>query len=123
MKCAFVKENRDQCQAHPMKDSAFCYTHNPDISVEDKKDAQVRGGKGNAIKLSSSLPVLQLTRAQDVVTLLEDTINRVRSGELDIRIGNTIGYLCGHLIKAIEVAEIEQRVLKVEKVILERRTI
>ncbi|HLL60219.1 MAG TPA: hypothetical protein VK338_00735 [Candidatus Nitrosocosmicus sp.] len=120
MQCNYIKENKELCQANAMKDGLFCYLHNPDISDEEKKLAQVKGGKGNIVKLDESLPEIKVDKAKDVVLLLEDTVNKVRSGAMDIRIANTIGYLCGHLIKAIEVAEIEKRVTTVERVILER---
>lgn len=120
MQCKFIKEDKSLCQANAMKDSLFCYLHNPGIPVEEKKLAQVKGGMGNIVKLEEVLPEIKIEKTKDIVTLLQDTISRVRSGQMDIRIANTIGFLCGHLIKAVEVSEIDQRVKSVERIILER---
>jgi len=57
-----------------------------------------------------------------VLDLLADTVNRVRPGEMPPRIANTVGYLAGHMIKALEMAELEDRLKKVERIVLERKT-
>jgi hypothetical protein len=120
MKCKYIKDNQEFCQANAMKDSIYCYLHNPEVLDEDKRLAQAKGGAGNIVRLDEMLPEIKVEKAKDVVLLLQDTVSRVRTGQMDIRIANTIGYLCGHLIKAIEIAEIESRVTTVERVILER---
>jgi len=104
-----------------MSGSDYCFTHNPDISNEEKRKVRARGGQSNKIKIKKALSPIEIKQPRDVVSLLEDTINRVRAGELDIKIANCIGYLAGHLIKALEVAELTGRVEMVEKVILEKR--
>jgi len=122
MKCIFVKENNEECQANAMKEGQFCFLHNPDIPDEEKRLVQARGGKGNVVKIEEGLPEIKINTADDVVSLLEDTANRVRSGELDIRIANTLAYIAGHLLKALEIADIKKKVESVERIILERKT-
>lgn len=122
MKCIFVKENNEECQANAMKEGQFCFLHNPDIPDEEKRLVQARGGKGNVVKIEEGLPEIKINTADDVVSLLEDTANRVRSGELDIRIANTLAYIAGHLLKALEITDIKKKVELVERIILERKT-
>lgn len=122
MKCLFVKENNEECQANAMKEGQFCFLHNPDIPDEEKRLVQARGGKGNIVRIEDGLPEIKINTADDVVSLLEDTANRVRSGELDIRIANTLAYIAGHLLKALEIADIKKKVESVERIILERKT-
>jgi len=122
MKCTFIKENNEQCQAASMKDSQYCFLHNPEIPEEKKKLVQAKGGKGNITRIQNPLPPITVNTPDDVVSLLTDTINRVRSGELDVRIANVLGYLSGHLIKALEVSEVDKRVSTIERIILERST-
>jgi len=64
------------------------------------------------------LEPVTVEKVEDVVKLLADTINRVRSGELDIKIANCIGYLSGHLTKAMEISVLEQRIQAVERAIV-----
>ena len=122
IKCQFIKQDGNKCQADVMKDSNYCYLHNPDISDEEKRQNQARGGKGNLIKINNPLPPVIINNPHDVVNFLTETINLVRSGELDIRIANALAYLAGHLIKALEISEVDKRVSTIERIILERST-
>jgi len=120
-KCKLYKSDGTKCEAWAMQDSEFCYLHNPEITEEEKKEMQSRGGRANIIKILEPLPPVKLKNGNDVIALLEDTINKVRAGEMDLKVANCIGYLAGHLIKTIDVATLENRVETVEKIILERR--
>ena len=97
--------------------SEHCFAHaNPDGWA----DANHRGGQ--AVKKNPHhLPALSLQQPTEVVVLLADTINRVRSGELDLRVANCIGYLAGHLIRAIETAELDDRLKTIESVMAGRK--
>jgi hypothetical protein len=50
-----------------------------------------------------------------------ETLAGVRCGRVDPRIGNAIAYIATPLLKAFETAELEQRVLKVERDFKERQ--
>jgi len=102
-----------------MKGSDYCFTHNPETKIE-KHLAVVKGGLASK-RVKLDLEPLSLKTPQGVAELLEDTINRVRSGEMPPKIANTIGYLAGHTLKALEVSNLDQRVEMVESIILERK--
>lgn len=121
MQCAFIKSNNEICEANAMHENEFCFLHNPLISAEEKRNMQKRGGESKHLTVLEPLPPIIITQSKDVVSLLTDTINRVRSGELDTRVANCLGVLSGHLLKAFEVAELENRLESIERVILERR--
>jgi len=121
MKCIYIKEGGEQCNAFAMGNSQFCYLHNPDITDEEKRINQTKGGKSNIIRVNGSLPLIRAKTSQEVAELLEKTINEVRSGELDPRIANTIGYLAGHALKALEASNLDQRVEMVESILLQRK--
>lgn len=122
MKCSFIKDNDEQCKANAMNGSEFCYLHNPDISDEAKREAQTKGGANRALTLSEPLPVIQLSVPNDAIMLITDTISRVRAGELDIKTANCIGFLTDKLLKAFEVAKLNDKAEFIEQVILEKRT-
>ena len=123
MKCQFKNENGKPCNAYAMEGAQQCFFHHSGSKIKDKRqEARSRGGQANSIVVKESLPPMELKGANDVVLLLEDTINRIRSGELDVKIGNCIGVLSGQFIKAIEVAKLVNRVEIIERAILERRT-
>ena len=113
MQCKFIKSNGKQCNANAMRDSGFCFTHNP-ATKEAKKEAVTKGGKSPKKNYNPLLPV-KIEDSADVAQLLSKTINEVRAGEIDLRVANCIGYLSGHLIKALEVSDLEKRVEEIEK--------
>lgn len=122
MNCRFTKLNGEQCGANPISDSEFCYFHDPKVDPEKKRAARISGGLANKIILKEALPVLVLNKPKDVISLLADTIDRVRSGELEVRTANCLGVLAGQLIKAFEMCQISDRVEIVEQKILEKKT-
>lgn len=122
MNCQFIKSNGEYCGANPMSDSEFCYFHDPKIDPEKKLAARTSGGLANKIILKEALPVLVINEPKDVINLLADTIDRVRSGSLEIRTANCLGVLAGQLIKAFEMCQISDRVEIVEQKILEKKT-
>lgn len=123
MKCKHTNKEGQPCKANAMTGQEYCYFHNPAISKDEKRLAQTRGGANRGLTVIEPSEPMQLETAKDVRTLLADTINRVRAKRLDVRIANCLGILSGHLIKAIETDSIEDRVEKIERVILERKTL
>ena len=120
-KCKHTKKDGAKCGAYPMTGSEYCYLHNPNISNEDKKLAQTRGGTSKFLTVAEPLPVMKLENPQDTISLIADTINRVRAGELDVRVANCIGVLSGHLIKAFEVTQLKDKVEMIDRIVLEKR--
>lgn len=119
-KCQRQKGNGERCEAWAMSGCEFCFRHNPNTNVE-RVLASIKGGMTSK-KNYHPLPPIEIKKLQDVVLLLADTINKVRGGEMDIRIANCLGFLSGHLIKAMEVSEIDVRVETIERAIFERKT-
>jgi len=113
MKCRQIT-NGKECGANAMRDSQFCYLHNPNITQEEKLEAQTRGGQNRSLKVYQPLPPVKIEKTSDIMALLTETINQVRQGDLDCRVGNTIGYLAGVAIKAYETSELEDRLERIE---------
>ena len=114
-KCKFIKSNGKQCQAWAMEDSDFCFTHNPKMEKE-RKEAVIRGGKSPKRNYIPLEPI-EVKDNKDVVKLIVQTINEVRRGVIDIRVANCIFYGSGQLIKALEIANLEERVSKIEEIL------
>lgn len=123
MKCTLPKDDGSNCNANAMANDKHCFFHSTDkLYKEQREVAQSKGGKANAIIVQFPANPVSIKGAEDVVSLLEDTINQVRAGKLDVRIGNCIGVLSGQIIKAIEVSSVANRVEIIERAIFERRT-
>jgi len=117
--CKYIKTDGEQCQAKAMKGSDYCFTHNPDTQIE-KHLAVVKGGL-NSKRIRLDLEPLSIKTPQEVSRLLEDTINKVRSGEMPPNVANSLGYLAGHTLKAIETTELQDKVVELEAVIIGRK--
>jgi len=121
MKCEFIKPDGEKCEAYAVKGTSFCYFHNPDISDEEKKEAQTNGGANRALTLKEPLPVLPIANQDDAVLLVADTINRVRAGKLDIRTANCLGFLADKLLKALEASQTNDKLEKIERLLAQRQ--
>ena len=64
--------------------------------------------------LPEDTPDIDLTNSKDVVRLLSETINQVRTGRIAVNVGNALGILAGVLLKAMEADELEARVASLE---------
>lgn len=114
-KCNFTKPDGNTCQANALKESKFCFSHDP--NMRERKMAAVRKGGSSPRKAYNPLPEVRIESVKDVVTLLSVTISEVREGSVELRVANCIGYLSGHLIKAFEISNLESRLEKLEEII------
>lgn len=121
MLCKSLTNTGEPCQARSMQGDEYCYLHNPAVSEDEKRDARSRGGKENQITVISPQPPLKLTSAKDAIVLLEETINGVRSGIIDVKIANCLGFLTDKLLKAYEVAELSDKVEIMERFLEKRK--
>lgn len=118
MKCKHTKENGQQCKSSAMSGSKYCYFHNPAISKEEKKEAQSRGGRNRAITLKEALPEMNIMKVSDVTLLLVDTINQVRTGKMDVKMANCIGFLGDKLTRTMEAGNLAERFDKLERLVM-----
>lgn len=112
--CKSTTKGGERCQAPAIDGSSFCFFHDPDLA-DERQRAQSSGGRNGATRtLPPSTPDLSVASSRDVVDLLSDTINQVRRGAIDPRVGNAVGYLANILLKAFEQGDIEDRVRALE---------
>ena len=115
-KCQFRKADGTICSANAQIGTNLCVFHDP-AKQSDGQRARRAGGlaRSSPVRaLPADAPDVQLGTCQDVSNLLAESISQVRRGELDARAANTIGYLSGILLKALEQGVLEERLLKVE---------
>ena len=117
MQCEFIKSDGEQCKSYAMNDEKNCFRHSKHVSDEEKMLTSQKGGQNRALVNQNPLPPISLENPNHIVLLLADTINRVRSGELGIRTANCIGYLSGHLTKALELSEVQEKLDRIEKLL------
>jgi hypothetical protein len=105
MRCRFIKG------------SDYCWRHSNIIAEHEKKSASALGGANRRIYFPTNLPEVVLKSMSDIPPMLVDTIQHLRKGAIDVRLGTAIGYLSNVLMKSYEITDLEQRVEKVENYI------
>jgi hypothetical protein len=114
--CKGTTADGTRCRANAMTGSEYCFFHDP-ATAEEREAARQAGGRvGKTTVLSPDTPDAPLSSMADVVTLLGETINQLRRGEIDPRVANAVGYLSGTLLKALQQDDIEQRLADLEAV-------
>jgi hypothetical protein len=105
----------------PVDGSPYCFFHDPARRTK-RKAAQQRSGRANSIAV---LPLdaadVPLHSGKDVAAFLAETINQVRKGRVSPKIASTVGYLSSLLMKALETADIEDRLARIEQALKTRR--
>ena len=111
-KCTLIKPNGKRCEANRLKGSPFCYFHSPEVVVA-RAEARRKGGlarygdKG----LTGSY---EIKSPQDILTILEDTINDTLALGNSTSRAKTIGYLAQIILRGFEALEIENRLQALE---------
>ncbi len=117
MQCKAKTTNGNPCQANAMTKNDYCYLHSPNVSEEEKQKISRKGGKKRALVNERPSQPVPLESPNHVVLLLADTINQVREGKMDIRTANCLGFLSGHIVRALELTEVHQRLKRIEEIL------
>jgi len=91
--CSHQKANGQPCKAPSMEESEFCFFHSPSQTEARRQARSLGGSKNSSVVLPPTLQQVQVKSANDILTLMTETIHHVRTGQLDPRIANCIGYL------------------------------
>jgi hypothetical protein len=96
-------------------EGGLCYFHaNPDKAVELGRI----GGRGKKRVIDADTddqPIETPQSARDVKNVLADVMARTRKGLMDPKTATALGYLGTSLLRAIEVAELEQQLERLER--------
>lgn len=113
MQCAFIKKDKERCNAHSLKKSMYCFLHDPG-SMHEALQASRDGGanRSRSISFTEELP---LKTPSDIQSLIGKTINGVWQGKIPTKVGSAIGFLARCWLDAHEKADLENRIAKIEE--------
>jgi hypothetical protein len=110
--CEQPNKDGTSCKGTVRPGSHFCFAHDPALA-EQRQQSRRKGGKARS-RPAKVLPPdkenLPCDTIADIKALLGLTVNQVRRGELDVKVGSCLGYLSGLLLKATEAGDLEQQV-------------
>jgi hypothetical protein len=110
--CRQTKADGSPCRGKARPGSDFCAFHDPAVAAKRAEGRKAGGRKRSrpAAVVSTDAADVPLTSVRDVVVLLGDTVNRVRKGELDAKVGNCLGVLSGVLLRALEEGDLAEQI-------------
>lgn len=117
--CKAIRKDGGRCQAQATSDGDYCFFHDEARKAE-ARSAQVRGGQQRTRSVLDPAALTQwrqpgtVPSPDDVLLLLADTIDEVKTGQLDPKVANSVGYLVGVMLKALEYDALNERLAALE---------
>lgn len=120
--CQATTASGEPCQMSPLTDSDFCWTHDPARAV-DRAAARKRGGQNSsrAGLVGVSVEPVRLRTVEDVRTLLEDVVADTLALANSNARSRTLASLLTLALKALEVGELEERLVALEILLSHKR--
>jgi len=113
MQCRQKKRDGKPCRAPALTGQDHCAFH-----AEPGRAAELgsKGGRRRAVYDPEGLKHYAApTSATDLRDLLAQSIIEIRAGKLDPKLANSISYLGAGFLRAVEMADIEARLMKLER--------
>ncbi len=115
--CKANTPDGSKCEVAALTDSEFCFFHDPSKAAE-RQAAQSHGGHANRMKpLDPGIPDVKIENGGDMLALLSETITQVRTGVIDPRVANAVGYLANIAMRAVELNDLDARIRRIESVV------
>jgi hypothetical protein len=116
VRCSAPRADGSACGGAPLPGRDVCMFHEPALASR-RAEGRRQGGTERS-RPRTTLPIVEgsgeVRSVGEVCSLLSDTINHVRTGQIDPRIANTVGFLASVLIRAFEVGKLEERLAALE---------
>lgn len=106
-KCKYIRPDKTRCKGYAVRGDDYCFFHSEKYR-KLRKEAVLKGGNSLKRNYGKSDEII-ISCSTDVLKLLEQTINDLRQVKTSVKIANTIGYLSGIALKAIEQSDLEKR--------------
>src|SRR5208283_2139718 len=110
MQCQKMKPDGIRCRARSLTGKKYCALHS-----EPGRAASLgsKGGRRRAVLSPSNLREFQAPKsAADLRDLLAESIIEIRTGRMESKMANALGYLGSSYLRALEVADLESRLEK-----------
>lgn len=113
MQCRRKKRDGNDCRARALIGKKYCALH-----AEPGRAAELgrKGGRRRTIYAPDRLKHFPAPKdAADLRDLLAQSIIEMRAGVLDPKLANAISYLGMGFLRAVELADLEKRLVELEK--------
>jgi hypothetical protein len=111
-KCTAKKDNGERCGAWAMKEKTKCALHwDPERAA---KIGSKHGRKAALPRQPDAAPMEPPKTVGDVRDALANTMAQVHDHKMDTRTANALAYVATSLLRAMEVADLETRLMAIE---------
>ncbi len=127
--CRATRKDGERCRAEAQSGRDYCFFHDP-AKGEERHDSKVAGGKAGKLAtlatvkpwrgVAGEVDVLKAVTPVELVDLLCNTIDDVRTGAIDPKVANAVGYLAGVIVKIQEQEALVERLSAIEEVLKAR---
>jgi len=104
------------CKAHPLRDSDYCYQHDPK-RIKERTAARARGGRTSMAPKTLANADYKLKTISEVKIMLRDITNASLRGDIDLNRAKTAGYLASLIITCLKDYDLEKRMEKIEEIL------
>jgi len=112
-KCSFIKPDKKPCNAFSIKNSKYCFNHNP-ATKEAKMLAVIKGGL-NRRHYEAYGKQIKLETIKDARILISEIIKGIWRGKIPAsEPANSMGFLIRCFIDACEKEVLENKITKLE---------
>lgn len=116
--CKFVKDNGERCRAAPLRNSDFCFWHDPAVARERAEARRLGGLRRRREKATSEIyNWAGLENVPEVRRLLEVAVMDTLGLDNSPARSRTLGYLASLSLKALQVGELEARLAALEEIV------
>jgi hypothetical protein len=122
LQCIGKKTDGTPCSAAPKKGSHYCFFHDPETPEACIEAGRKGGGKSRiaSIKVLEDAPDVRLRTFEEITTLIEQTVNQVRTGKVSPVVSNAVCQLVTAALKIKDQTDIDKRMTRLEKALGEQ---
>jgi hypothetical protein len=110
-KCQATTLEGVHCNAYALKDSEYCYFHEPSLE-STRLEVSSLGGKRR--RYIEGMPV-SITSIEDILTLVGEVVGNLKNMDISINQAKAILIACESAMKALEYKELTDRVALLEE--------
>ena len=121
MQCKAMTQTNKRCQAKAIKNSDYCFIHDPASGAERAK-ARKKGGERNRTPHAGDASIVKgkPRSIDEAMTILDYTLAEIVPLENSIARGRLLIALCAGFVDALKVGEIEARLAAIESALKSR---
>ena len=110
-RCEWILKNGQRCSRWKVEGSSFCHKHS--LTPEERSLEARKGGLSGRV-ITGLGRRIQIEKPRHIRKCLVNALNLLKEGEIEPVVANSIGYLCGIIIKNMELLEFEVRLKEIE---------